>query len=373
VPGFFIYQHHVKMKRCEIAPVRMSDIKRTHKMAMLVAGPCSAESEDQLMRTASLLMNSGVDYFRAGLWKPRTRPGNFEGVGEAGIEWMLRVKRETGLKIVTEVANRSHVENVLRAGFDAVWIGARTTANPFSVQEIADALRGSDVTVFIKNPVNPDIDLWIGAIERIRNAGITTVIAVHRGFSPFGSTKYRNMPVWRIAEELMEKMPETLLICDPSHIAGNKDLVQEVTERALSIGMGGLFVEAHWKPEEARSDRDQQITPAELNTLLKLICELPVKEPAISEPEELALLRGEIDCWDKKLLVTLRNRMNIASLIGEFKKRSNYQIVQNDRWNEVINARINDGMELGLSEGFLLRLFEQIHGESINFQKRIGE
>ncbi len=345
----------------------------SEKKPMIIAGPCSAETRDQVLATALSLKDSGLEFFRAGIWKPRTRPGNFEGVGEEGLAWMVEAREMTGLKIVTEVATKAHVEAVLSAGFDAVWIGARTTANPFSVQEIAEALKGSSVTVFIKNPVNPDLDLWIGAIERIRNAGIKKVIAVHRGFSPFKPTRFRNIPSWSIPMQLMKLMPDLTVLCDPSHIAGKKELVGEVASKALSLKMNGLFIEIHIDPANARSDKAQQLTPEEFaamshNFALDNINELPAEQADI-----LTSLREEIDCWDHKLLNTLRERMKTANRIGEFKSQNNFPLVQTERWSEVMASRINEGMSLGLSAEFLVGIFEQIHGESLKFQKRIGK
>jgi chorismate mutase len=337
----------------------------------LVSGPCSAENEKQVIETAVELARYGVQVYRAGIWKPRTRPDSFEGMGAVALLWLRRVKEETGMLTATEVANILHVKMALDAGIDIIWIGARTTANPFAVQEIADAVRGSDIPVFIKNPINPDIGLWIGAIERINKAGIKKIVAVHRGFSTFQETKFRNTPHWEIPIELKRRIPELPLINDPSHICGRRDLLQDVSQKAMDLDFDGLFVESHIDPDKALSDSNQQITPEALG---ELIDSLIIRKPEINGNEVnevLDSLRVKIDQYDKSLLDIMQNRMEISEQIGRFKKSKNITILQTKRWSEIVDDRVTIGMVKGLSRNFIMKIYTAIHEESINWQNAV--
>jgi chorismate mutase len=338
---------------------------------LVIAGPCSAETEDQVMQIARELKDSDVSIFRAGIWKPRTRPGGFEGVGEIGLKWLQKAKAETGLLMATEVANATHVKLALEHDIDVLWIGARTTVNPFAVQEIADALKDTEKIVLVKNPVNPDLALWIGGVERLYNAGIKKLGVIHRGFSTYEKTKYRNIPEWQIAIELQNRFPDLPLICDPSHITGKRDMIQEVSQQALDLNYDGLIIETHIDPENAWSDAAQQVTP----TVLKKIFEdLKVKKPSVEEDgynAEMTKLRANIDIADSKLLEILGNRMLVAEKIGALKKEKNVAVLQNKRWNEILGKMILDGEQKGLSEEFILKIFKAIHQESIHHQEKI--
>jgi len=337
----------------------------------LVSGPCSAENEKQVIETAVELARYGVQVYRAGIWKPRTRPDSFEGIGTVALPWLRRVKEETGMLTATEAANILHVKMALDAGIDIIWIGARTTANPFAVQEIADAVRGSDIPVFIKNPINPDIGLWIGAIERINKAGIKKIVAVHRGFSTFQETKFRNTPHWEIPIELKRRIPELPLINDPSHICGRRDLLQDVSQKAMDLDFDGLFVESHIDPDKALSDSNQQITPEALG---ELIDSLIIRKPEINGNEVnevLDSLRVKIDQYDKSLLDIMQNRMEISEQIGRFKKSKNITILQTKRWSEIVDDRVTTGMVKGLSRNFIMKIYTAIHEESINWQNAV--
>ncbi|MCK4700423.1 MAG: bifunctional 3-deoxy-7-phosphoheptulonate synthase/chorismate mutase type II [Bacteroidales bacterium] len=337
----------------------------------LISGPCSAENEKQVIETAVELARYGVQVYRAGIWKPRTRPDSFEGMGTVALPWLRRVKEETGMLTATEVANILHVKMALDAGIDVLWIGARTTANPFAVQEIADAVRGLDIPVFIKNPINPDIGLWIGAIERINKAGIKKIVAVHRGFSTFQETKFRNTPHWEIPIELKRRIPELPIINDPSHICGRRDLLQDVSQKAMDLDFDGLFVESHIDPDKALSDSNQQITPEALG---KLINSLVIRKPEINGNEVnevLNSLRVKIDRYDKSLLDIMQNRMKISEQIGIFKKSKNVTILQTKRWSEIVDDRVTTGMVKGLSRNFIMKIYTAIHEESINWQNAV--
>lgn len=337
----------------------------------LVSGPCSAESEKQVIETAVKLARYGVRVYRAGIWKPRTRPDSFEGMGTVALPWLRRVKEETGMLTTTEVANILHVKMALDAGIDILWIGARTTANPFAVQEIADIIRGSDIPVFIKNPINPDIDLWIGAIERINKAGVKKILAVHRGFSTFRETKFRNTPHWEIPIELKRRIPELPIINDPSHICGNRDLLQDVSQKAMDLDFDGLFIESHIDPDNALSDSNQQITPEALG---KLIGSLVIRKPEINDNGSNYILesfREKIDRFDKSLIEILQNRMEISEQIGRFKKSKNMTILQTKRWSEIVNDRVKKGSAKGLSQNFIMKIYTAIHEESINWQNTV--
>ena len=337
----------------------------------LVSGPCSAESEKQVIETAVKLAKYGVKVYRAGIWKPRTRPDSFEGMGTVALPWLRRVKEETGMLTTIEVANNLHVKMALDAGIDILWIGARTTANPFAVQEIADAIRGIDNPVFIKNPINPDIGLWVGAIERINNAGIKKIIAIHRGFSTFQETKFRNTPHWEIPIELKRRIPELPLINDPSHICGRRDLLQDVSQKAMDLDFDGLFIESHIDPDKALSDSNQQITPEALG---ELINSLIIRKPEINGNglnDILESLRFKIDVFDKSLIEILQDRMEISEKIGRFKKSKNVTILQTKRWSEIVDDRVKTGSAKGLSQNFIMKIYTAIHEESINWQNAV--
>lgn len=338
----------------------------------IISGPCSAESREQVLQTAKLLAKSGiVNVFRAGIWKPRTRPDAFEGVGEKGLIWLQEVKKETGLMTCVEVATPAHVEAAINKNVDMLWIGARTTVNPFSVQEISEALKGYDIPVLVKNPVNPDIKLWIGALERINKAGIKKMMAVHRGFTSYDSTPYRNAPIWEIPIELMRLCPNLPVICDPSHITGNSMLLESVCQKALDLEMDGLMIESHIHPKKALSDAEQQITPKELT---ELIAKLVIRSHNTDNAEfrnKLNELRSEIDTLDAELIHLLSKRMKIVEEIGEYKKENNITILQIQRWNNIVRESIDLGEKRGLSREFLIKLLRVIHEESILLQTQI--
>lgn len=335
------------------------------KRPIIIAGPCSAETEDQVLDTAHSLARCGVKLFRAGLWKPRTMPGNFEGVGYVGLSWLVRVSRETGMRVVTEVATSEHVNAVVEAGIDMMWIGARTVANPFAMQEIADALQGNEhVSVLVKNPVNPDLELWLGGLQRIYNAGIRRLGAIHRGFSAYGKHLYRNAPQWRIAIELHRRVPELPMLCDPSHMGGKREHVALIAQQALDMGFDGLMVESHCNPEKALSDKEQQITPTQLKQLLSTL----IVRNTASSTESLALLRQRIDQCDNELMEILAQRMSIAREIGLLKKAHNMPIVQLQRYDEILKRRLEQATQLGLGPDFMKQVLQAIHEESVNQQ-----
>jgi chorismate mutase len=338
---------------------------------LVVAGPCSAETEDQVLAIAHELKDSDVNYYRAGIWKPRTRPGNFEGVGALGLKWLQKVKAETGLKTATEVANATHVKLALEHDIDLLWIGARSTVSPFIVQEIADALNGTDKVVLVKNPVNPDLALWLGGIERLYSANIEKLGVIHRGFSTYEKTRYRNNPEWQIAIELQNRFPDLPLICDPSHITGKRDMIFDVSQTALDLNFDGLMIETHVDPDNAWSDAAQQVTP---DSLIKIMEDLKIRKTTDSEADyraALTTLRTQIDVVDHQLIEMLGKRMKVADAIGALKKEKNVAILQSRRWNEILGKMILEGEENNLSEEFILRVFKAIHQESINHQKKI--
>ncbi|MEL6638984.1 MAG: bifunctional 3-deoxy-7-phosphoheptulonate synthase/chorismate mutase type II [Bacteroidota bacterium] len=342
---------------------------RPQQRPLRIAGPCSAESEEQVLRAARALAQQDIDLFRAGIWKPRTRPNSFEGVGTVGLKWLRRVKAETGLKVTTEVAKRDHVFEALKYGVDVLWIGARTTVNPFAVQEIADALDGVDIPVLIKNPINPDLGLWIGAIERIYKAGITRIGVVHRGFSSHRPSRYRNEPHWNLAIELMRQLPGMTYLCDNSHICGNRELLTEVAQKAMDLNFTGLMTEVHPDPDAAWSDAKQQITPSGYAALL---AELTIRDQTSDDPvflHNIEDLRGEIDQLDEELLNLLGQRMQVAEKIGEYKKQNNISILQPSRWNELLEEAFTRGAQHGLSKGFIGKLLSAVHQESISHQE----
>ena len=338
---------------------------------LVIAGPCSAESEEQVLKIAHQLKDTDATVFRAGIWKPRTRPGNFEGNGARALPWIAKVKEETGMLTTVEVANAQHAKLALEFDIDIIWIGARTTVNPFAIQEIADALQGTDKIVLVKNPINPDLDLWIGAIERFHTAGIKNLGAIHRGFSSYKKTKYRNTPQWQIPIDLKEKYPTLPLICDPSHICGEREGLFDVSQTALDLKFDGLMIETHFDPDNAWSDAKQQITPARLSQITD---ELKVRKDRVVEKdslERLNELRGEINILDKKLVDLLTERMDVVENIGQVKKEKNVAILQRTRWHDIIKKVVDMGEENGLSKDFIERIFKSIHQESIQHQERI--
>lgn len=344
----------------------------TEPRPSVVAGPCSAETEEQVMETAKGLKELGINVFRAGIWKPRTHPGSFEGVGAPGLKWMQRAKKEYGLKIATEVAGEKHVFECLKYGVDLVWLGARTTANPFLVQEIADALKDTDIPVLVKNPVNPDIDLWIGALERLNRAGIKKLGVIHRGFSTADKIKYRNDPQWQMAVELRSRYPELPFFVDPSHMAGCKDYIRELSQRSLDLGFEGLMIESHCNPSCALSDAKQQLTPAELTDLLENQIKVRDADSDSKEwKENIDQLRAKIDILDENLLYTLGARMKVSRQIGEYKKNSNVAILQTSRWDAVLAKVVEKGAEYGLPEGFVTDVFNAIHEASVEIQNQV--
>ncbi|MBC5775405.1 bifunctional 3-deoxy-7-phosphoheptulonate synthase/chorismate mutase type II [Pontibacter sp. KCTC 32443] len=338
---------------------------------IIIAGPCSAESEEQVMQTALALREQQVDMFRAGIWKPRSRPNTFEGIGLQGLQWLGRVKRELGMRVSTEVATARHVEEALKQEIDVLWIGARTTVNPFAVQEIADALQGANVPVMVKNPVNPDLALWIGALERVYNAGITDVAAIHRGFSSYEKSKYRNVPFWQIPIELKSKFRSLPIIVDPSHIAGNRELLLPVAQKALDLGYDGVMIETHPDPANALSDAEQQVTPAGLQEILE---KLQVRKTTYDDQElvnRAEKLRLQIDEADQQILRALARRMELVEQIGHYKKQNNVQVLQISRWKEIFRSRPAWAEELGMNPKFVAELYKLIHVESIRMQTEV--
>lgn len=344
----------------------------TEPRPSVVAGPCSAESEEQVMETAKGLKEMGINVFRAGVWKPRTHPGCFEGVGAEGLEWLQRVKQEYGLKISTEVASEKHVAECIRYGVDLVWLGARTTTNPFLVQEIADALKGTDIPVLVKNPVNADLDLWIGALERLNRAGIKKLGVILRGFSTFDKIKYRNDPQWQVAIEFRSRYPEIPFFVDPSHLGGHKDYILEISQRSLDLGFEGLMIESHCNPTVALSDAKQQLTPDQLSDLL--YHQIVVREKDSDAPEwkeNIDQLRAKIDVIDENILYALGTRMNVSRQIGEYKKENNIAILQTSRWDKVLSKVVEKGNNYGLTANFLKDVFTAIHEASVEVQNEI--
>jgi len=341
------------------------------RLPLIIAGPCSAESEEQVLSTARELAAGGITIFRSGIWKPRTRPGAFEGVGSDGLPWLQKVKKETGMLVAVEVATARHVEEALRAKIDILWIGARTTANPFAIQEVAESLKGVvDIPVLVKNPVSPDFELWIGAFERLNRMGITRLGAIHRGFSSFTGSIYRNQPLWELPLKFKQMFPEIPMINDPSHISGRRDLVFQVARKAMGFGFEGLMIESHCDPESALSDKAQQVEPSVLLSELGRIMSEIVESVTGEEDEELDELRKSIDSCDYDLLVTLVNRMKVSEKIGQFKKDHNLPVLQQGRWDEVINSRLSKASSIGLSEEFISGLFDFIHKESLKQQDK---
>ncbi|OIQ28767.1 MAG: 3-deoxy-7-phosphoheptulonate synthase [Bacteroidetes bacterium MedPE-SWsnd-G2] len=338
---------------------------------LVIAGPCSAETEDQVLKIAHQLKDSDATVLRAGIWKPRTRPGNFEGVGALGLKWLKRAKDETGMMTTTEVANANHVDLALENDIDILWIGARTTVNPFVVQDIADALKGTDKTVLIKNPVNPDLSLWLGAVERFYTADVKNLGVIHRGFSTYEKTRYRNNPEWQIAIELQNRFPDLPLILDPSHIAGRRDIIFDLCQTALDLNFDGLMVETHFDPDNAWSDAAQQITPTTLIQIMEDLRIRKVTDEAADYRNKINTCRTQIDVADHQLIEMLGKRMKISDEIGKLKKEHNVAVLQTKRWNEILGKMILQGEDKNLSEEFILKVFKAIHQESINHQKKI--
>ena len=349
----------------ELKPITLQGVDPTKPM--IIAGPCSAETEEQVMCTAQELANKGIKIFRAGIWKPRTKPGGFEGIGAEGLQWMQQVKKETGMYVATEVATAKHVEAALEAGIDLLWVGARTSANPFAVQELADSLKGIDVPVLVKNPVNPDLELWIGAMERLNQAGITRLGAIHRGFSSYDKKIYRNLPQWHIPIELRRRIPTLPIMCDPSHIGGKRELIAPLCQQAMDLGFDGLIVESHCNPDKAWSDASQQVTPAVLDYILNLLVIRKEKQTT----ENLHELRSQIDECDNNLIEVLAKRMRVAREIGTYKKEHSMQILQTGRYNEILDKRGAQGALCGMDADFIKKVFGAIHEESVRQQMEI--
>ncbi len=347
----------------------LDDMNLSHPL--VIAGPCSAETEEQVLKIAHELKGTDVNYYRAGIWKPRTRPGNFEGVGALGLKWLQKVKEETGLKTATEVANKAHVELALEHDVDLLWIGARSTVSPFIIQEIADALEGTDKIVLVKNPVNPDLSLWLGGIERLYSKNIKKLGVIHRGFSTYEKSKYRNNPEWQLAIELQNKFPDLPLILDPSHITGKRDMIFDVSQTALDLNYDGLMIETHYDPDNAWSDAAQQVTPEVLKQIMR---DLKIRKETDQEADynnKLTNCRAQIDVIDNTLIEILGKRMKISDEIGKLKKQRNVAVLQSKRWNEILGKMVLEGDQNGLSEEFILRIFKAIHQESINHQEKI--
>lgn len=352
----------------------MKDVmqEKWNKRPLIISGPCSAETEEQVVETAARLAKTGkVDVLRAGIWKPRTKPGMFEGIGMKGLPWMTQAKKLTGMPIAVEVATAKHVEDALHFEVDLLWIGARTTVNPFSVQEVCDALRGTDVPVLIKNPINPDLELWSGGIERLQKAGVQQIGMIHRGFSNYGNTEYRNAPMWHLPIEMKRRFPEMLLICDPSHICGNRTLLQSTAQKSIDLDFNGLMIEAHIDPDNAWSDAKQQITPETLSGLLDHLIWRAETTDELEFQTALAKLREQINHIDDELMMLLGQRMKVADKIGRYKKDNNITILQTNRWNDILAKAFTRGEKLGLSKEFVTKYFDAVHMESINHQNKI--
>jgi chorismate mutase len=350
----------------------MNILETWNKRPLIISGPCSAEKEAQVLETADRLKATGkVDMLRAGIWKPRTRPGSFEGIGTKGLPWLQQAKRNTGLPITVEVATGKQVEDALHFDVDVLWIGARTTVNPFSVQEVADALRGVNVPVLIKNPINPDLELWTGAVERVAKAGVNNIGLIHRGFSSYGNTEYRNAPMWHMVIEMKRRNPDMILINDPSHICGRRDILADVAQKAIDLDFDGLMIESHIDPDNAWSDAKQQITPERLSEMLSNI--IWRKEDVSSENFHVALdkLREQINQLDDELMLLLGQRMKVADQIGKYKKDNNVTILQTNRWNQILERAYGKSDKLGLSREFITKYLDAVHMESINRQNQI--
>jgi len=346
--------------------------EKWNKRPLIIAGPCSAETEEQVTETAVRLHKTGkIDMMRAGIWKPRTRPGSFEGIGTKGLPWLQKAKQLTGIPVAVEVATAKQVQDALHFDVDVLWIGARTTVNPFSVQEIADALRGVDVPILIKNPINPDLELWTGAVERVAKAGIKQIGLIHRGFSSYGNTQYRNAPMWHLAIEMKRRNPELMMINDPSHICGRRDILLEVAQKAIDLDYDGLIIESHIDPDKAWSDAKQQITPERLAEMLDSIRWRKEDVPSKEYHAAMEKMRQQIDHLDDELMQILSERMKVAEKIGLYKKQNNITILQTNRWNEILERITVKADKLGLSKEFITKYFDAVHMESINHQNKI--
>lgn len=358
----------------EMQSINMKELiqEKWNKRPLIISGPCSAESEEQVLETATRLAKTGkVDVLRAGIWKPRTKPGLFEGIGAKGLGWLAQAKKLTGLPTTVEVATAKHVEDALHFDVDMLWIGARTTVNPFSVQEVADALKGVDIPVLIKNPINPDMELWSGGIERIQKAGIKQVGMIHRGFSNYGNTEFRNAPMWHLPIEMKRRFPEMILICDPSHICGNRHMLQSVAQKSIDLDFDGVMIESHIDPDNAWSDAKQQITPEVLSEMLDALIWRSESTDKADFLTALATLREQINHLDDELLSLIGQRMKIADKIGEYKKMNDITILQTNRWNDILQKAFKKGDALGLSQEFITKYFDAIHLESINHQNKV--
>ncbi len=355
------------MDKLDLQPIQLPGVDDS-KRPVVIAGPCSAETEEQVMNTATQLAAKGIKIFRAGIWKPRTKPGSFEGIGSEGLKWMRRVKQETGMYTSTEVATAQHVYEALKYGIDVLWIGARTTANPFAVQEIADALKGVDIPVLIKNPVNPDLELWIGALLRINGAGLKRIGVIHRGFSTYDKKIYRNTPQWQIPIELKRRFPDLPMICDPSHIGGRRDLIYPLSQQAMDLRFDGLIIESHCNPDDAWSDASQQVTP---DSLIDDVLNRLVIREAVQSTESLEDLRHQIDEIDEQLFEIIAKRMRVSKEIGTYKKEHNITVLQSKRYQDIITERVKIGEKLGLSPNFTKAFIDAIHEESVRVQMDI--
>jgi chorismate mutase len=346
--------------------------EKWNKRPIIISGPCSAETEEQMLETATRLAKTGkVDLLRAGIWKPRTKPGMFEGNGIVGLPWLAKAKKLTGLPITVEVATAKHVDDALKFGIDMLWIGARTTVNPFSVQEVADALKGVDIPVLIKNPINPDLELWSGGIERLQKVGVKQVGMIHRGFSSYGNTEFRNAPMWHLPIEMKRRFPDMPLVCDPSHICGNRSMLQSVAQKSIDLDFDGLMLESHIDPDNAWSDAKQQITP---ERLLELLGDLIWRHESTTEQEfitALTTLREQINQVDDELMTLLGQRMKLSDKIGQYKKENDITILQTNRWNDILERAFQKGEKLGLSKEFITKYFDAVHLESIQHQNKI--
>lgn len=352
------------MINLSLAPL---DIPNDPKRPFVIAGPCSAETETQVLDTARRLASHGCKIYRAGVWKPRTKPGGFEGKGECALPWLKRVKEETGMLVATEVAIPEHIDLALKYGIDVLWIGARTTANPFAVQALADSLHGVDIPVLVKNPVSTDLELWIGAMERLNQAGIKRLAAIHRGFSSYDNKFYRNAPMWQIPIELRRRIPQLPIICDPSHIGGRRELIEPISQQAMDLGFDGLIVESHCHPDQAWSDSAQQVTPDRLDEILASL----VIRDCKTDAEGIVALRKQIDELDNSLVETLASRMRICREIGEYKRQHNMTVLQAHRYGEILGMRVAQGAAYGLDKDFVKQLFELVHEESVRQQMEI--
>jgi chorismate mutase len=368
-----MHEEEDKLKIMQTETLNKETVLKTwNKRPLVISGPCSAETEAQVLETCTRLAATGkVDMLRAGIWKPRTRPGSFEGIGTKGLPWLQAAKKQTGLPIAVEVATAKQVEDALHFDVDVLWVGARTTVNPFSVQEVADALRGADIPVLIKNPINPDLELWTGAVERVAKAGIKEIGLIHRGFSSYGNTEYRNAPMWHLAIEMKRRNPDMLLINDPSHICGRRDILLDVAQQAIDLDFDGLMIESHIDPDKAWSDASQQVTPDRLSAMLDEI--IWRKEDINSEEyhSKLEKMRQQINHLDDELMHLLGQRMKIAEQIGNYKKENNITILQTKRWNHILDRAYQKGEKYGLSKEFITRYFDAVHMESINHQNKV--